>query len=96
MPPVSRINRRMVLAEHFGCDYADLDDARYQPTRFVKIPVWSSGNDFYCVTRPGEQPPVKWDAATGDAFDVKWVDQGRCWPLTKDTYAHLTIWRAKG
>jgi hypothetical protein len=94
MPTNVRINRRMVLAEHFGCDYADLDDTRYQPSRFVKIPVWVDGDDFYCVTRPGESPPLKRDGGHGDAFSVKWVDQGRCWPLTKSTYAHLTIWRA--
>ena len=53
-----RLNRRLVMAEYFGCDYADMDDCRYQPTRYIAIPVWTSGNHYYCVTRGSEPPPA--------------------------------------
>ena len=96
--PTTRLNRRLVLAEFFGCDYEDLADARYQPGRFVKIPVYTEGNDFWCVTKPGEKPPLARDGGFGTgarAFDVEWVamDSG-VYPLNS-RYAGrgLTIWR---
>ncbi len=105
MPPAfvtPRLDRRMVLAEFFGCDYADLSDARYQSTRFVRIPVWTEGDDFWCVTKPGEKPPVERDCgfgpATARSFDVEWIAMPTdVYPLNS-RYAGrgLMIWRVAG
>lgn len=96
--PTPRLNRRLVLAEFFGCDYADLADARYQPTRFVRIPVYTEGDDFWCVTKHGEKPPAKWDGGDGTPFIAEWVAQpSDAYPLNMEVYAGkgLTIWQAK-
>jgi hypothetical protein len=95
---MSRINRRLVLAEHFGCDYADLSDARYQSSRFVKVPVYVGGNDYWCVTRGGELPPTAPDAGANAGSPMGWAWEALpadVWPLPRYSQ-QLTIWRARG
>lgn len=94
----TRINRRLVLAEHFGCDYADLADARYQSSRFVKVPVYVDGNDYWCITRGSERPPEAPDAGVGAGSAMLWnwkALPADTWPLPKYDQP-LTIWRARG
>ena len=91
-----RLDRRLMLAEHFGCDYADLADSRYQPSRFVKIPVYVEGGAYWCVTKPGETPPVSRDGGfgTNGGFDVEWVAMpADTYPLSRYAGRGITIWR---
>ena len=94
-----RFNRRLLLADYLGWDYADLGDYRYQPSRFVRIPVYTAGDYYYCVTREGEKPPVCHDGGItgGQESGLEWVALPKdVWPLCTRDYAGrgVTIWRA--
>jgi hypothetical protein len=79
-----RLNRAAVVAEYIGADLRDVSDYRYQPSRFVKVPIWAIGSTYLCVARPGDVPPAgyPWEAASPDT-----------WPLPR--YPGVTLYTAK-
>lgn len=57
--------RKQALATYWGCDIAEVEDYRYQPTK-TSIPVYTSGDKYYCVTK-NDKP-----ATHRDGFDWNW------------------------
>lgn len=45
----------------FSSDAAEVQEYRYQPTRYAKIHVYAIGDTYYCATLPSQSPPDGWD-----------------------------------
>lgn len=46
-----------IIAFHIGSDIADVRDARYQPSRFAKVALYTIGDYYYCAPRAGQALP---------------------------------------
>jgi len=56
---MSRVYTRQaaeIIAFHFGWDFADMRDQRYQTTRFVNPAVYTLGDDYYAAPSKGKMP----------------------------------------
>jgi hypothetical protein len=51
---VPRYSRATIAATALGWDAAEMSDARYQPTRFYNVPVWSADDGFITVATRAE------------------------------------------
>ncbi len=93
-----RLNRTEVIAEYLGSSCEDVREYRYQPSRFVKVPVFAIGDRYYCVTREGEKPPASYDGGANlHASDAgfRWTPEpSDTWPLPR--YSGLTIYISSG
>ncbi len=49
-----RYSRATIAATALGWDAAEMADARYQPTRFYNVPVWSANDGFITVATRAE------------------------------------------
>lgn len=47
--------RIQALAMFWGCDTEDVKECRYQSTR-TNIPVFTSDNNYWCITKDTESP----------------------------------------
>jgi len=61
--------RRQAMAIYWGCDVSDVNDCIYHPTR-TSIPVYTSAENYFCVTKKNEKP-----ATHRDGFDWDWKKQ---------------------
>jgi hypothetical protein len=73
-----RYTRATIAATALGWDAAEMADARYQPTRFYNVPVWSAGDGFITVATSAEL--ARMDQRGGGA-------EGWNWELHPDHYA---------
>lgn len=46
-----------IIAFHFCSDISDVQEGRYQPTRYASPAVYTLGDDYYCSPREGQKPP---------------------------------------
>lgn len=58
---MKRISAATVLATEWCCDVSNVTENRYQAGR-TNIPVFTGGDDYYCVTRIGGKPATHCDA----------------------------------
>lgn len=49
-----------IIAFHFSSDIRDIQDARYQSTRYAAPAVYSIGDHYYCSPKAGQKPPSDW------------------------------------
>lgn len=87
-----RTTRATIAATALGWDAAEMSDARYQPSRFYTVPVWSVGDGFITVATRAEL--ARMDQRGGGA-------EGWNWEPHPDQYAqrlafamnpHRTVW----
>jgi hypothetical protein len=65
-----RYSRATIAATALGWDAAEMADARYQPSRFYTVPVWSAGDGFITVATLAELSRM--DQRGGGAEGWKW------------------------
>jgi hypothetical protein len=54
-----------IIAFHFCTDIRDVQECRYQPTRYASPAIYTMGDDYYCSPPVGASPPAKfgkWEA----------------------------------
>lgn len=61
------------IAEHFGCDMADIRDSNYQHGHWTPA-VFTEGNDYWSA---GPRPPRHKDGGEGN---MKWTKVESSWP----------------
>jgi hypothetical protein len=51
-----------IIAFHFSTDIRDVQEGRYQPTRYSSPALYTIGDDYYCSPTAGQSPPkgFKW------------------------------------
>lgn len=82
--------KKEALATHWGCDIADLKDCRYHAGR-TSIPVYTSGNDYYCSTAGDGKPAIYLSRGKNQSTQWSWVE-------VKDDYVNsfgFKIWKHK-
>lgn len=50
-----------IIAFHFCIDIKDVQDCRYQATRYASPAVYTMGNHYYCSPKAGQKPPKGWN-----------------------------------
>jgi len=65
--------KKEAVAQHLGCDFADMNDMTYQPGHHSGQ-IWTSGDDYYTATsiKRSEKPPVERDLSPGDHSRWQW------------------------
>lgn len=54
-----------IIAFHFGSDIRDVQECRYQPTRYASPAIYTLDDDYFCSPAAGSTPPAKfgkWEA----------------------------------
>lgn len=46
-----------IIAFHFGSDIRDIQDARYQPSRYP-VAIYTVGDDYYCAPNANQKLPA--------------------------------------
>ena len=49
-----------IIAFHFSADIRDIQDCRYQSTRYASPAVYTIGEYYYCSPNAGQAPPRDW------------------------------------
>jgi hypothetical protein len=55
-----------IIAFHLCSDIRDVQDCRYQPTRYASPAIYTVGDFYYCSPTAGQKPPrdfPKWELA---------------------------------
>ena len=48
-----------IIGFHFSCDIRDVQDGRYQSTRYASPAIYTLGDDYFCSPPAGAAPPAK-------------------------------------